>query len=550
MADEPLFRRPNWTTGMLLSPWHLLQQDAAGALAATWQLRHLRSDMGLVGPGLRNASERGHPSFDPQLMVRDDGQSVQLSLTWLRAIVPDGTPVEVRQDAPIRAAIPRSELGNSGNILVHAVLVGTDEEDVSSVGADASNPTMAAFRRPRVELRLDLPADMAHQGVVVGRLRRAANTESFEIDRTFIPGSASMVAHSLLYNGWTRVKSAVALLAGDYAEMHRIVARFVDELSRRGIDIRSDLDTLSFVERSVLALDSCAYDTVDAAASPAQFFSAIERTSRRVALALDLSPSTRAFFQILAGTDGTYGTLLDEERALLAGQRALSVYDDLAAAVAQSEWALVRLRQLLDALSGKYVDYRINRAAESLRFLLDRNGEEFYAAVATPSHPQRDGELITFVFSELALPARHEYRVVLIGDGSASEFRPSDEISVTVRVNSTMGPSQPKTQRVMCELAQQRNFAMNFDPPENVTTISGLDVTVNPGTRIRNCVLFQRRRNVQVGVAAPGGAGASLLAPSPHTTPAPGGQQPAGAQGVGRPGSGVQKLIIKKPGQR
>lgn len=533
---------------MLLSPWHLMQQDAATAVAATWHLRHLRSECGLVGPGLRRPAERGHPAFDPQLAVRDDGTTVQLALSWARAITPDGTPMEVGQDAPVRASFPRSELTSTGSVLVHAVLRGADEEDAGSVGVDESNPTMAAFRRPGVELRIDLPADFAPRAVVVGRLRRATNTESFEVDPSFIPASASMIAHSMLYSGWTRVQSVVALLAGEYSEMHRSIARFVDELSRRGIDVRADLDTLSFVERSVLALDACAYETIDPSAAPGQFFSAIERTSRRVALALDLSPATRTFFQILAGTDASYSALLEEERALLAGQRALTAYDDLGRALERGERSITSLRQLLDALSGKYVDYRVNRAVESLRFLLDRGGEEFYAAVATPAHPQRDGELLTFVFSELGLPARHEYRVVLVGDRGGADFTVGDEMSITVRVNSTMGPGRPVTRKVTCELPQQRNFSMNFEPPPDVATIAGLEVTVNPGTRIRGCVLFQRRRSVQVGTAASGGSasGAPSAAPPPSVLPAPAPQPLAPS----RPTPGFpQKIVIKKPGQ-
>jgi hypothetical protein len=533
---------------MLLSPWHLLQQDAATAIAATWHLRHLRAESGLVGPGLRRAADRGHPAFDPQLSVRDDGTTVQLALSWARAITPDGTPVEVRQDAPVRVSFPRSELTNTGSVLVHAVLLETDEEDAKSVGIDQSNPTMPAFRRQGVALRIDLPADLASRAVVVGKLRRATNTESFEVDPGFIPASASMIAHSVLYSGWTRVQAAVAILAGEYSEMHRIVARFVDELSRRGIDVRADLDTLSFVERSVLALDACAYETIDPSAAPGQFFSAIERTSRRVALALDLSPATRSFFQILAGTDASYSALLEEERALLAGQRALSAYDDLARAMDRGERSLASLRQLLDALSGKYIDYRVNRAVESLRFLLDRSGDEFYAAVATPAHPQRDGELLTFVFSELGLPARHEYRVVLVGDRGAADFTVGDEFSITVRVNSTMGPGRAMTRKVTCELPQQRNFAMNFEPPLEVATIAGLEVTVNPGTRIRGCVLFQRRRGVQVGTAAGGsnvgGGYGGPPPPPPQSGPPP--TPPPPTRGV--PGA-PPKIVIKKPGQ-
>lgn len=547
MTDAPVFRRPNWTTGMLLSPWHLLQQDAAMAIAATWQLRHMRAEFGLVGPGLRRGHDRGHPAYDPTLTVADNGQTVEVALSFARAITPDGTPMEV-MDAPVHGSFPRSALATVPSVLVHAVIGDEDEEVQSSVGIDESNPTMAAFRRPKVTLRLDLPADLASRAVVVGRLRRATNTDGFQPDPTFIPASVSMVAHSVLYLGWDRIKSDAANLAGAYADIHRTIARFIEELNRRVIegrpvDVKPDLEVLSFVERSVLALDACAYDTIDPSVTPAQFFSAIDRTSRRVALALDLSPATRSYFGLLAQSDTSYGALVDEE-IVLSGQRASASYDDLAHSLERAERSLRNLRQLLHALSGKYLDYRINPAVEALRFLIDDNGEKFFVAVAAPAHAHREGDMLTFPFNQLTLPGGHEYRAVLVGSDGATDFVVDDVLNVTVRLNSSMGQGRPLSKAIRCELPGQKNFSMDFAPPNDIGTIASVDVSVSPGSRIRGCVLFRRRRDLRVDTAAGGAPGHRTSTPQP---PNAGYEQRSSTRPTPSPGGIV--IRPKKPGQ-
>jgi hypothetical protein len=95
--------------------------------------------------------------------------------------------------------------------------------------------------------------------------------------------------------------------------------------------------------------------------------------------------------------------------------------------------------------------------------------------------------------------------VVLTGDPRSSyQWVEGQELSVTIRVNAAGGSRPPLTRTVMCELAGQRNFAVNFDTPADVATIAGLTVTVQPGYSIRGAVLFRRR----LGLASPGVADA------------------------------------------
>ncbi len=554
MSDEPVFRRPNWTPGMLLSPWHLLQQDAAMAAAATWQLRHLKAEFGLVGPGLRRTGEHGHPARDPQLAVNYLGDSLEVVLSWVRAITPDGMPLEV-SGVPVKASFKRAEFVAAASVLVHAVVEAEDVPIQSTIGQDESNPTAPAFRQPKVVLRLDLPPDLEPRAVVVGQLKRVSGNESFQVDPAFIPVSVSMAAHSLLYHGWRGIKARAGSLAAEYSEMHRTIARFIEDIAPRivngkPIDTRPDLEVLSFVERSVLALDDCAYDTIDPSSTPSQFFSAIDRTIRRVALALDLSPATRSYFRILARANASYGVLLDDDM-VLTGQRALTAYADLAHALQHATRSLNNLQLLLGALSGKYVDFRINRGVQALHFMIDSNGDKFFVAVdSPPPHSQRQGDMRTFVFNQLKLPAGHEYRVVLVGTDAAKDFTMGDSMNASIRMNAAMGAGGTITRTVKCEFQGQRNFAVDFEASAGIASIVGIEVTVSPAERITDCLLFQRKLELRVDTAAGGSGDGQRLSGSQMVTP----PQPSTIRDTRTPTStGATKKIIlntsKKPDQ-
>ena len=485
----------NWTTGMLLTPDHFRRQDGFVEESFGWLLRYCTPGSGLVGGGVRmDGAQRVLGAFDPHVEVSDDGATVRVSVAQARGITPAGEAVEVHRGCVVRGDFPRSELPGATELLVHLHVTGEREADPESIGRDPANPNQAAARRPRLRLLLGAEADDAVRSLVVARIRRAAETLHFEVDGTFIPACVSVAAHSALHSAWARIHAEVVHLSGRFAQLHRMAARYVDQVARRGVDTRTDLDILAFVERAVLALDGCAYETMDPALAPARFFQEIDRAGRRAALALDLSDATRLFFSTLAASDASYGVLLEEERGSLTARRQLSPRADLREAVARADAALVRLTELCQALEGKYVDYRVNRSADSLRFLLDRDGDHFYMAVATPGHPQREGDLLTFVFSQMSLTGRHEYRVVLLGDPQGiSSWQVGEEMWVDLRVNSAAGPGKPISRTVYCEVTGQRNFAVNFDTPPEVATLSGLQVTVHPGHRVRGAVLFQRR---------------------------------------------------------
>jgi hypothetical protein len=527
-------RSVNWTTGMLLTPDHFGAQDRYIQESFTWLLRYCIPGSGLLGGGVRaDAAERGLGKHDPQLEVHDDGTTVSVAVLQARGVTPAGIPIEVVPDAPVRGSFAKADLAGATELLVYVVAAGDWVEDGDSVGQDDANPTQALWRLPKYELRLGVDADVLPRSLVVGKVRRASETLGFELDAQFIPSCAMIAGHSSLYAAWKRLQPESVQLAGQFAELHRAVAHYVYQVAQRGVDVQADQDVLAFIERAVMALDTSAYEILDPSMLPQELFQQIDRVGRRIAVALDLSASTRAFFQLLSGADAAYGALLEEERDALARGRELSPRADLGEAVARAEQTLMRIRRLVEALEGKYVDYRINRSVEAVTFLLDRGGEEFYVAAGTPGHPQREGDILTFVFSELRLSGQHEYRVVVTGDPKEiSDWSVGEELRVDLRVNSETGPGRPISRKVPCEIPGQRNFAANFETPPDVATISGLNVTVQPGHRVRGAVLYQRRLGFAEGAVAP-----PPEPPSPRVAPKP--------EATAEPGTAKKKITIK-----
>jgi hypothetical protein len=514
----------NWLTGMLLTPQHFERQDRFVEESARWVVRHALPHAGLVGGGLRaDPRATNLAQFDPQLEVEDDGETVRLALLFARGVTPAGDVVDVAEPDIVRVDVPRAALAGVTETLVSVERAPTREEDPGSVGRDPANPHQAALRRPRHRLLLGGTPDQRPHALVVGRVRRVSETLGFDRDGSYIPPCAAVLAHSALYAGWVQLRDEVVHLAGRYGELHKAVAAYAEQLAVRGVDVRGDLDSLAFVERAVLALDDCAYGLTDPARPPVHVFEQIERLGRRVALALDLSAATRLFLHAISGVDAGYEVLLDEERQALARRRGWHPREDLARSLEAARDTVRRVRDLCEAIEGKYLDYRVNRTVDALRFLLERAGEGFYTAVATPGHPRREGDLLTFDFSPLALPGRQEYRVLLVGDaGGVSPWQVGESFAVDVWVNPGAGGARPLSRTVRCEVPGQRNFAVTFDAPGDVGTLAALRVTVHEhGSRLRRAALYQRGRGVVADVpvvavssAAPSAAPAYVPAPA------------------------------------
>jgi predicted component of type VI protein secretion system len=264
--------------------------------------------------------------------------------------------VEVGGGAVVRGEFRKADLAGSSELLVYLVREPGKEPDEGTVGADAANPNQAALLRARYRVSLGADADAAARALVVGRVRRASETLAFEPDGRFIPPCATVMAHSELYAGWAALHGEVVALAGVYAELHRTVARYAERVGERGVDTAADREILAFIERAVLALDGCAYETADPAIPPAHLFREVERAARRVAIALDLSGATQLYIQSLTAADAGYAALLEEERQALSRGREWRPREELRRSLERARETLGRLRALCEALEGKYVD--------------------------------------------------------------------------------------------------------------------------------------------------------------------------------------------------
>jgi len=532
MDDVSHLKSVNWTTGMLLAPDHFRRQDAFLEETVGWLLRYCVPPTGLVGGGVRVPSgERGMSRFDPRVELSDDGNSLGVAVLEARGLTSLGQLVDIGRGNIIRHNLRRSDLAGVDEVLIYVVVGGEREEDPESIGIDDANPTQAAYRRAAFAVQLGCDADTLPRALCVGRVRRAAESLAFELDAQFIPACATALGHSQLYAAWQRLHSAVVTLAADFALLHRSCAEYTEQLAQRVADVSHDRDVLAFIERAVLGMDHCAYETFDPTIAPAAFFREIDRVGRRIALALDLSSGTRRYLAELGQADSDYGVLLEEERGSLERPRDLGSNADLQRAIDGAVRTVERMRRLVDALDARYTDFRLSRAVESLKFLLDSDGERFFVTVSTPVYPQRRGDLLTFMFGQLSLAARQPYRLVFVADGIAAPWQPGESFRVDVSVNPGAA-NAVISGTVACVLPDQRNFSFDFEADDTVSAISALQVTVQPGLRLRTCILYQRRRGMRGGalmrgdlpVSAPAAAAAPIRPvplPPPAANPPP-----------------------------
>ncbi|MCW4026638.1 MAG: hypothetical protein NWE76_04030, partial [Candidatus Bathyarchaeota archaeon] len=169
---------------------------------------------------------------------------------------------------------------------------------------------------------------------------------------------------------------------------------------------------------------------------------------------------------------------------------------DLQNEVKDSVHSLQRLSRLEQALQGKYLDFRISPSLEGINFVFDRTAGDpvLYKTVARPARPQAHGQDLTFVFAPLKLEARETYRLILVGDSSAS-FSTDDEVTVEIRINPGEGYGrEPMFLTSSHQIDGHRNFAFDFRAPDDVLTISDIRVSLRAAQPIRSAILYVRSR--------------------------------------------------------
>jgi hypothetical protein len=250
------------------------------------------------------------------------------------------------------------------------------------------------------------------------------------------------------------LKEQLLQLTERYTALHKAMVEYISIARQREIDHPGDEETRRFVDRMVVMLEQCAYEILDPLQSPQHFFAQLSRAIRSAATSLDLS--------------------LEVQR---------------------TEKALHQLRRLEEALEGKYLDFRVSPALDALNFFFDRRSDPpaLYQSLARPARPQLFRDELTFVFAPLKLEGRQRYRLVLIRMPE-TRLAVGDNLKVKIRANVGGGQSPgPIYGTASCEVADQRNFAIDFDAPSEVLTIADLWVIVNATWPMKSGLLYLRR---------------------------------------------------------
>lgn len=482
---------------MFLTPDHFLRQERYVDSLVLWLLRYGTAAHGLVGGGPRvDASERGAPRFDPVVDIDDSGDALKVAVSQCRGITPGGVFIEILPSNAVHGTFPKRDLEGALDIGVY--VVGPPHEKEPDEGLDDPvNPQIKVGRRSRYTIRLDVQADEARNSLLLTRLRRAEKGLRFERVPNFIPPCAYMSSHSALMHAFRQLDEMVSAIADRYGMLHRAIVDFIGVARARGINVDQDAETLAFVSRMVMTLEDCAYEMLDPVQPPARYFQQIRRFVRSAALFLSLSPPTREYFRLLGEIgEVEFVSMLEQEREALDMGRAIAVDADLGIEVQKAIRALERLDRLEQALEGKYLDYRVSPALESINFVFDRTGGDavLYKSVAKPARPQAHGQEVTFVFAPLRLEARETYRLILVGDRQA-RFVPGDRVRAELRINPGEGyDSKPEYHEATYEIEGHRNFAIDFKAPEDVITINDLRVSLRSSQPIRSAILYVRGR--------------------------------------------------------
>ncbi|MGH9450183.1 MAG: type VI secretion system baseplate subunit TssK [Terriglobia bacterium] len=492
--DDLTLSSVNWEYGMLLTPENFVRQEKYIDSALLWILRYATDGFGLVGGGARlPASERGAVRHDPIVVVDEDDEALNIAVTQCRGLTPAGSIVEIDPEHPVRCRIAHGDLEGVAESGVYVTCEPHDKEAVDGT-VDDFNPQMKTERRQRYRLSLQVRAEDAGYSLAVARIRRPRAGAGYEKDSQFIPPCTSMLSCSELASAWREIVEEVTSLSGRYTELYRAMQEFLVLMKERGIETDLDRETADFAGRMVVAMEAVSYEILDPVQPPQRFFAHLRRFFHSTAVYLDLSPPAQQYFQTLKETGETeFIALIGQQKQELRASRTFEIHEDLAVEVRAALQSLSALRQLEQALEGKYVDFRVSTSLEGMQFVFDRGGKVLYKLAAKPARVQGFADEMTMVFSQLRLEGRDKYRLILIGEQNAT-FETGTKIVVEIRLNEGSGfRRQPVILSNESKAPGQRNFEFDFDAPD-VPTITDIRVGLEAHHPIRTGLLFVRQR--------------------------------------------------------
>ena len=492
--DDVKLTAVNWEHGMLLTPDHFLRQERYFEAALIWTLRYATAAYGLIGGGARLAeSERGAVRHDPVVAIDQDDRSLNIAVTQCRALTPGGCIIDIDPSYPVQRRFQISELEGIAEAPVY-IVCDPHEKEVLDGTLDEFNPQMKTERRPAYRLTLQVHADSVPYSAAVARVRRQRYGAGYEKDPDFIPACASLVAHSELTNAWRKIVDDVTLMTERYSELHRAMREFLVLFTERGIETEVDQEAVAFVDRMVVALQTCAFDILDPVQTPQQLFGKLRRLFHCAAAYLDLTPAVQQYFDTLKETGETeFIAIIEQQRQILRTTRTWNLHDDLAVEVRESRGCLGSLQRLERALEGKYIDFHVSPSLEAMNFVFDRGGKVLYKLAAKPARVQGAGDELIMYFSQLRLEGRDKYRLILVGEQNAT-FEKGARIPAEIRINEGSGFRRaPVILSCESKLPEQLNFEYDFDAPD-VPTITDIRVSLQAHFPIRTALLYIRHR--------------------------------------------------------
>ena len=222
----------NWEHGMLLTPDHFLRQEQYVDSLHLWTTRYLSPVSGLIGGGSRlPESERGAVRHDSIIILKEDPETINITVTQARGLTAAGELIEVDPSDPLRASIPKSTLAGVAETHVYIVADSGEKKILDGV-VDEFNPQMKTERYPAYRISLQPQADEVCGSLAIARLQRPQVGAGYEKDSKYIPPCTSLVSFSELTAAWRKIVEVTTALAQRYTELHRAMREFLPFVCR------------------------------------------------------------------------------------------------------------------------------------------------------------------------------------------------------------------------------------------------------------------------------------------------------------------------------
>jgi hypothetical protein len=438
--------------------------------------------------------ERGTAGYDPHIEVSEDDSSLNIAISQCRGLTSAGCIVEIGAHNIVRRRFEKPELEGLESCRIYLVCDPNKKEALEqSISMDEANPQMRAERCANYRVKLQVHADEAPFSLAVGQIRRLSSGVGFEKNTEFIPACVSMSSFSVLTAVWRQLTEQVEVLSRRYCGLYEAMQEYSVRFREHDLETEDDVRIAIFVGRMVTALQTCLYEILDPTQQPARCFGHFRKFIYGSAVDISVSRPVQQYFELLKSSGETeYSTLLSQQTALLQTTPKWQFQEDLGVEARKIKAELAALSRLEAALEGKYIDFRVNRAVDSMNFIFDRGGEVLYRLVTGTPRVQSLSGTWTMVFASLKLEGRARYRLLLVGDKNNS-FEVGTKIAVEIKINEGSAYKRsPIYLDTQTKVSGQCNVEFDFDSQE-LGAITDVRVSVPSYVPVRTAMLFVRQ---------------------------------------------------------